>query len=200
MSFFATLHPAFSLHRALTLSSYRDTISPSRLALPCLAMPCLAFSCLSLPSLGQRDPSHPRCDYLCLRLKREMKAKLFRAVLSPDFASLSLSFSCSLSVSHADSRFSSTVPYTFSSLLRSLPRLVVSLSPFPFTFLPRVSPPRATLLIFPPLSLKLKSIVAPRARGPCQEHRHPHQPPRPSNPEKCLEIVPVSIHFLSMAA
>lgn len=152
-----------------------------------LSLPCLASPCLALPSLGHRDPSHPRSDYLCLRLKREMKAKLFSDALTRRCVSLSLS------VPRAGSRLS------FFTLCRSPLRILsldvyLSLAPTPthppFSFLPCVSPPRATLLIFPPLSLKLKSIVAPRARGPRQEHRHPHQPPRPSNPENCFEIVP----------
>lgn len=40
---------------------------------------------------------------------------------------------------------------------------------------PRGCHPPSTLLIFPPLSLKLKSIVAPRARGLCRKHCYPHQ-------------------------
>lgn len=40
---------------------------------------------------------------------------------------------------------------------------------------PRGCHPPSTLLIFPPLSLKLKSIVALRARGLCRKHCYPHQ-------------------------
>lgn len=81
------------------------------------------------------------------------------------FPSLSLPIPSSLSLSLAPFRYTRQ-PYfplwlTRSRLLSFLP--------------PRGCHPPSTLLIFPPLSLKLKSIVAPRARGLCRKHCYPHQ-------------------------
>lgn len=151
-------------------------------------------------------PSYPRAtDYLCLRAKREMKAKLFDtadfplslSLFSFSFFRLSL-FSlppCCVSLAHPLTLYRS-IP--LSLCLSSSFRLFLSLSlylslaPFRYTrqpyfplwltrsrllsFLPpRGCHPPSTLLIFPPLSLKLKSIVAPRARGLCRKHCYPHQ-------------------------
>lgn len=145
-------------------------------------------------------------DYLCLRAKREMKAKLFDTVDFPLSLSLFfLSFFFRLSPSlflfsaYRVSLFRPLTLYrsTCAMSLSSSRSLFLSLSLFLSRTLPRYTrqpyfplwltrsrllsflPPRgchplSTLLIFPPLSLKLKSIVA-RARGLCRKHCYPHQ-------------------------
>lgn len=112
------------------------------------------------------------------------------------FVSLSLSFPpCCVSLSHPLTLYRS-IPLSLclSSSFRLFLTLslYLSLAPFRYTrqpyfplwltrsrllsFLPpRGCHPPSTLLIFPPLSLKLKSIVAPRARGLCRKHCYPYQ-------------------------
>lgn len=180
------------LSRRLSLSLYRVPATPCRST---LLYDSRYFTLL--PSSN---------DYLCLRAKREMKAKLFDtadfplslSLFSFSFFRLSLSLSlppCCVSLSHPLTLYRS-IP--LSLCLSSSFRLFLSLSlylslaPFRYTrqpyfplwltrsrllsFLPpRGCHPPSTLLIFPPLSLKLKSIVAPRARGLCRKHCYPHQ-------------------------
>lgn len=143
-------------------------------------------------------------DYLCLRAKREMKAKLFDSaprrlsalavslLLWLFFIYLSLSFSLpfyaclppssSLPLSLYTRSFSVSLSFTLSFSLASFryirqPHFALWLTrSCLLSFLPpRDYHPPSTLLIFPPLSLKLKSIVAPRARGLCRKHCYPHQ-------------------------
>lgn len=115
---------------------------------------------------------------------------LLRLSLFPLSFSLSLTLFLSLSLSYPLSLYMRCL---FSRFLLFLSlSLFLFLTPFCYTrqsyfplwltrsrllsFLPpRGYHPPSTLLIFPPLSLKLKSIVAPRARGLCRKHCYPHQ-------------------------
>lgn len=170
--------PPFSL----TLSSSSDTILLASFlaSFPCLAFPRASGSLpsskrlpLSSAKEGNESETVQRCSHpTSLSLSLSVSPRLSLSLSPPRSLSVSLPPIPRLSHGHS---FSLSPLFTLRrsplrvlSLRRSISRSPssASLTHPPFSFLPCVSPPRATLLIFPPLSLKLKSIVAPRARGP----------------------------------